>query len=186
VLARRRILGLTALLSALSMACPAAAQQATRAQVEHDLAGFEQGPDDAAVRAWGADAPALLMTIGNDPAAPPHVRQRAVFALRHFAPRPAVRDYLRALTAVPEQGLYVLRAALDALVMGGGDVATAAGFLDDARVEVRDGAAWALARTSLPAARTALTARLRVERDETVRRTIADALAASAATRAVH
>jgi HEAT repeat protein len=184
VSARRRILGLTALLSTSALACPAAAQQATRAQVEHDLAGFEQGADDATVRAWGADAPALLMTIGNDPNEPAHVRQRAVFALRHFAQRPAVRDYLRALAAVPEQGLYVLRAALDALVMGGGDVATAAGFLDDPRVDVRDGAAWALARTSNPAARVALSARLRVERDETVRRTISDALAA--ATRTTH
>jgi hypothetical protein len=186
VSARRRILGLTLLLSAGALACPAAAQQATRPQVEHDLGGFEQGPDDAAVRAWGADGPAVLMAIGNDPAAAPHVRQRAVFALRYFGPRAAVRDYLRALATVPGQGLFLLRAALDALVLGCGDLATASAFLADERVDVRDGAAWALARSGASAARAILTERLRVERDETVRRTLTDALQSSAAARAVH
>lgn len=165
-----------ALLSASTLACPAAAQQVTRAQLEHDLGGYEQAPDEAAVRAWGADAPLLLMTIGNDPEAAPHVRQRAIYALRVFGARPGVKDYLRALAAVPGQGLFVLRAALDALVVGCNDVATAGGFLADPRVEVRDGAAWALARSTQPAARALLTERLRVERDETVRRTLGDAL----------
>ena len=175
-----------ALLSAWVLACPAAAQQSTRAQVEHDLAGFEQGPDDAAVRSWGPEAPATLMAIGNDAAAAPHVRQRAVFALRHFSQRTAVRDYLRALATVPGQGLFLLRAALDALVLGCGDLATASAFLADERVDVRDGAAWALARSGASAARAILTERLRVERDETVRRTIADALQSTAPVRATH
>lgn len=164
------------LLSASVLACPAAAQQVTRAQVEHDLGGFEQAPSDAMVRGWGAEAPAMLMTIGNDPQAAPHVRQRAVYALRLFGARPGVKEYLRALAAVPGQGLYVLRAALDALVVGCNDVATAGGFLADGRAEVRDGAAWALARSTNPAARTLMADRLRVERDETVRRTLGDAL----------
>ncbi len=175
-----------ALLSAWMLACPAAAQQATRAQMEHDLAGFEEGPDEAAVRSWGAEAPAALMAIGNDASAPPHVRQRAVYALRHFRQRPAVRDYLRALAAVPGQGIFLLRAALDALVLGFDDLPTAAGFLADARVEVRDGAAWSLARSTNPSARSLLAERLRVERDETVRRTITDALQSSAPLRATH
>jgi len=175
-----------ALLSAWMLACPAAAQQSTRAQMEHDLAGFEQGPDAAAVRSWGAEAPGALMAIGNDAAAAPHVRQRAVFALRHFSQRVAVRDYLRALATVPGQGLYLLRAALDALVIGFEDLSVSAGFLADPRVEVRDGAAWSLARSPGAAARSLLTERLRVERDETVRRTIADALQSTAPVRATH
>lgn len=164
------------LLSACVAACPAGAQQLTRAQVEHELGGIEQAPDDATVRQWGAGAPAVLMAIGDDPAAAPHVRQRAVFALRLFGARPGVKEYLRALAAVPGQGLYVLRAALDALVVGCNDVATAGGFLGDPRSEVRDGAAWSLARSTNPAARGLLAGRLRVERDETVRRTLTDAL----------
>jgi hypothetical protein len=154
--------------------------------MEPDLAGCEEGPDEAAVRSWGAEAPGALMAIGNDAAAPPHVRQRAVYALRHFRQRPAVRDYLRALAAVPGQGIFLLRAALDALVLGFDDLPTAAGFLADARVEVRDGAAWSLARSTSPAARALLSERLRVERDETVRRTLTDALQSSASTRATH
>lgn len=170
------------LLSACMAACPAAAQQVTRAQIEHELGGIEQAPDDATVRQWGSDGPAVLMAIGNDPAAAPHVRQRAVYALRLFGARPGVKEYLRALAGVPGQGLYVLRAALDALVVGCNDVATAGGFLGDARVEVRDGAAWSLARSTNPAARGLLAERLRVERDETVRRTLTDALQGAPAT----
>jgi len=175
-----------ALLSAWMLACPAAAQQSTRAQMEHDLAGFEQGPDDAAVRSWGAEAPSTLMAIGNDAAAAPHVRQRAVFALRHFSQRTAVRDYLRALATVPGQGLFLMRAALDALVIGFDDLSVSAGFLADPRVEVRDGAAWSLARSPSASARALLTERLRVERDETVRRTIAEVLRSTAPVSATH
>ena len=177
---------MTLLLSACALACPAAAQQATRAQVEGDLAGVEQGPDAAAVRAWGADGPAVLMAIGNDPGVAPHVRQRAVFALRHYGARPAVREYLRALAQVPGQGLFVLRAALDALVLGCDDLATAAGFLGDPRADVRDGAAWALVRATKVEARALLAERLRVERDETVRRTITDGLRSMPAAGAAH
>lgn len=164
------------LLSASVLACPAAAQQVTRAQIEHDLGGYEQAPSDATVRGWGAEGPAVLMTIGNDPEAAPHVRQRAVYALRLFGARPGVKEYLRAIAAVPGQGLYVLRAALDALVVGCNDVATAGAYLADSRSEVRDGAAWALSRSTNPAARALMAERLRVERDETVRRTLGEAL----------
>lgn len=186
VSARRRILGLTVLLSAWTLACPAVAQQATRVQMEHDLAGFEQSPDEATVRSWGADAPAVLMSIGNDPAAALHVRQRAVFALRLFGARAPVRAYLRAIATVPGQGLFLLRAALDALVIGCDDLATSAAFLADPRVDVRDGAAWSLVRSPRAEARALLTERLRVEPDETVRRTIADGLQAMAPVRAAH
>ena len=186
VFERRRILGLTVLLSVGLLALPAAAQQATRGQMERDLAGFEEGPADAVVRTWGVEAPGALMAIGNDAAVMPHVRQRAVFALRHFGQRPAVGDYLRALAQVPRQDLFLLRAALDALVLGCADLATAGTFLADARVEVRDGAAWALARSPAAGARTLLTERLRVERDETVRRTITEALQGAAGLRATH
>lgn len=154
----------------------AAQQPPTREALALELGGFEREPDVAAVRAWGAQGAASLMALGNDPQAQPHVRQRALHALRAFTAQPAVRDYLRRVASLPQQELFTLRAALDALVEGFDDVAFVARFLGDARADVRDGAAWSLSRSAAPAAATALRERLAREPDEAVRRTLGDAL----------
>lgn len=154
-----------------------AAQQApTREAMALELGGFEHEPDVATVRGWGASGAATLMALGNDPQALPHVRHRALHALRAFSTVPAVRDYLRRVASLPQQELFTLRASLDALVEGFDDVAFVARFLADPRADVRDGAAWSLSRSSSPAARTALQDRLARETDEAVRRTVTDAL----------
>jgi hypothetical protein len=147
-----------------------------RTEIEAALSSFEGEPAVADVRAWGPQGRTFLLELARDPRAFAHVRTRAVHALRAFEGDAAARQFLRDTAAFPAQELFMLRAALDALIEGFGDVAAVARFLNDPRVEVRDGAAWSLARSRDPAARAALTAQLRVEADPTVRDTLTRAL----------
>lgn len=153
------------------------ADPVTRASVEGALRGYEQSADLAAVRAWGAPGAALLMEISRDPDALIATRARALHALRAFGADLRVRDHLRATAAAPSQDLFLLRASLDALIEGFGDVTAVSRYLSDARADVRDGAVWSLASSPDPAARAALRERLRFETDPGVRATITEALA---------
>lgn len=154
--------------------------QVSRAVVAAELAGFEHAPDAATVRGWGGDGVRWLQSLASDATALHHVRLRAVYALGHFGADAregrGVRTFLRAFAAAPGQGLFLQRAALDALVEGFDDVATVAGYLRDPRDDVRDGAAWALARSRSSAARAALATALQTEPDPNVRLTLATAL----------
>ncbi len=154
----------------------------TRAEVVDSLGGFEHAPDVSAVRAWGATGASHLMSVANDTALPLHVRVRAVHALRADGAMLPVRTFLRALAGVTGQNLFILRASLDALIEGFNDTVEVARYLADPRVDVRDGAAWSLAASRDPAARTALSARLAIETDANVRLTLTTALRNGTAT----
>ncbi len=164
--------------TSLLLASPALrADPPTRDVVVRELSGFETAPTVAAVRAWGTPGATLLMDIANDPSALHHVRARAVHALRAFNTSVPIHAFLRAFAAAPNQGLFLLRAALDAMVEGFDDVPEVSRYLRDARVDVRDGAAWSLSQSTSAAARAALDAALRTETDPTVRATLQRALA---------
>ncbi len=167
----------TILLGLLASPLAARADPVTRASVEGALRGYEQGADLATVRSWGGPGAALLMEISRDPDALIATRARALHSLRAFGTDLRVRDHLRATAAAPSQDLFLLRASLDALVEGFGDVTSASRYLSDPRSDVRDGAVWSLASSTDPAAHAALRERLRVEADPGVRATITEALA---------
>lgn len=168
------------LVAALSYASVAGADPITRAEVERALQGYEQGASVDTVRAWGSAGVRALIAVSRDADQVIAVRARALHALRAFSADADARAHLRAVAA-SDADLFLVRASFDALVEGFDDVATVARFLADPRVDVRDGAAWSLAASRNPEARTALRDRLRVETDVTVRRTLTDALAATPA-----
>lgn len=178
------LLGGLLVLTPMLLPCVAQAQTVTEAQVAQALSGFEEAPGLQELRAWGPEGALHLMRLGASEQSLPHVRVRAVYALRAFPLLPGVRDYLRAIAEDATAGLFLRRAAMDALVEGLGDVQRVAGLFRDPRADVRDGVAWALSRAlggalgGAPgaAARAALAARLRVEPDETVRSTLRLAL----------
>ncbi len=167
----------TILCGLIAVSGVSSADPVTRASVEGSLGGYEQGVDVATVRSWGSEGASILIAISRDPSLLFAVRARALHALRAFAGDVRVRDHLRATAADPTQSLFLVRASLDALTEGFDDVAEVSRYLSDARVDVRDGAAWSLAASTNPAARAALRDRLRVESDPGVRATITDALA---------
>ncbi len=140
------------------------------------LSGFEHGPELDTTRNWGAAATRTLMDIAGDASALPHVRVRALYALRAFPGELPARDFLRVVANDTARPLLFRRAAFDALAEGFADVETLARWLRDPASDVRDGAAWAMARVHTALARTALEVALRTERDETVRITLRTAL----------
>jgi hypothetical protein len=154
----------------------AVAQGLTEAQVAEALSGYEDAPTAQELQAWGPTGALHLMQLGASETALPQVRVRAVYALRVFPALPGVRDYLRAIAEDGAAGLFLRRAAMDALVEGLGDVLRVAGLFRNPRADVRDGVAWALSRSTSPTARALLSARLRVEPDETVRGTLRQVL----------
>ena len=153
----------------------ATADPLTRTSLRAELSGFEDAPTSGAVRQWGTDGAALLMELANDGTEAPFVRARAASALRWFAPNEAVHRFLALVAAAPGD-LLVRRAALDGLALGFNDTAAVAAMFDSPDADLRDGAAWALAAVNSPTSRALLDARLRVETDENVRRTITTAL----------
>ncbi len=171
-----RILGIAVTLAAVSLGAAASAQTPSRAVVERALSGFEHAPDADTLRAWGPGGAQPLMEVAADAAVIPATRARALHALARWGSDAGVRAFLEATARRDGQSLLLLRASLDALVEGCGDLLTAGSFLDDGRPEVRDAAAWALQRTADPAARALLAVRLRSEQDPVVRRTLSDAL----------
>jgi hypothetical protein len=165
-------------LASLLASSVAAADPVTRASVEASLAGYEGEPDVATIRQWGVDGERALLQIARDATLQGVVRVRAFHALRALAPDAGVLRLLRETAATPTADLFVRRACFDALVEGFDDVAEVARHLADPDVLVRDGAAWTLSRSTHPAARAALRARLAVETDPTVRLTLTQGVSA--------
>lgn len=164
------------MLAALSLSGVASADPITRATLRTELSGYEEAPTQATVRQWGTDGAALLMELANDASEAPFLRARSVSALRWFAPNEAVHRFVT-LTAASPGDLLVRRAAFDTLVVGFNDLSAVAAHFDAPDADVRDGVAWSLAAANTPASRALLDARLRIEPDENVRRTISTALA---------
>lgn len=157
------------LVTALSL--PAAAQQpVARDAVIRALSGFESQPDAAEVRGWGAGAVPVLASVIDDGDVMVGARARAAFALRVFLPDPAALSLLQRLVAQPDGNLFVRLAAMDALAQGGAPLGPITAQLASPDTDLRAGAAASLSRARNPAAaRAALSARLRVETDPTVR-----------------
>jgi hypothetical protein len=168
------VLGFCLLLSATA----ASAQQVpSRAAVTQALSGFEEQPDVATVRAWGAAAVSVLAAVIDDEDAIIGVRARAAYALRAFVGDLAARAVLQRVAADTRANLFVRRAAIDALIDGGDDVATVSAQLGAADPEVRTGAVIALGRSrQRTAARAALDARSRAETDPSIRQRVAESL----------
>ncbi|MEI8258011.1 MAG: HEAT repeat domain-containing protein [Deltaproteobacteria bacterium] len=162
--------------SACLLPVPAWADPPARADMITLLSGFERGPEIDALRNWGAASTRTLMDIAEDARALPHVRVRALYALRAFPGELSARDFLRVVANDVARPLLLRRAAFDALAEGFADVETLARWLRDPASDVRDGAAWAIARVHTPVAHAALEVALRTERDETVRITLRTAL----------
>lgn len=165
-------------LSLLTLAAPAAAQQApTQAAVTRALSGFEEQPDVASVRAWGAAVIPVLAAVIDDGDAIIAVRARAAYALRAFGADPAARATLQRVASDDTANVFIRRAAIDALVDGGADVSAVAPQLSAADPDVRTGAVLALSRArQVSLARAALDARARIEVDASVRARITETL----------
>jgi len=87
-----------------------------------------------------------------------------------FLADPAALSLLQRLVAQSDGNLFVRLAAMDALAEGGAPIGPIATQLASPDSDVRAGAAASLSRAqNLSAARSALSARLRVETDPTVR-----------------
>lgn len=162
--------------SACLLPVPAQADPPTRADLVRLLSGFERGPEVDTMRNWGPVAMRSLMVLANDALALPHVRVRALYALRAFPGELSAREFLRGVAGDTSRPLLFRRAAFDALAEGFADVETLSRWLRAPASDVRDGAAWAMARVHSPTARAALETALRSERDETVRITLRTAL----------
>jgi HEAT repeat protein len=121
---------------------------------------------------------AVLRGLAEDRVQPVVVRRRAVLALRHL-PEPAVRALLVRRAEDPAEDPIVSRYALRALALAFGASAfdAIAARLDDARAQVRDGAAEALVLADRSRARPALSVALAAETTTFVRRTLERLLA---------
>lgn len=164
-----RAIGSFLLVSALCL--PATAQRLpSREAVITSLSGFESQPSASEVQGWGAAVVPVLASIADDGDVMVAARARAAYALRVYAQDPAALAALRRLAADPQANLFVRLAALDALAESPASLPTVSAQLGSPDADVRAGAAAALSRSpSVAAARAALTARLRVERDPSVR-----------------
>jgi HEAT repeat protein len=119
-----------------------------------------------------------LRALAEDRAQAVVVRRRAVLALRHL-PEPAVRALLVRRAEDPAEDPIVSRYALRALALAFGASAfdVIAARLEDARAQVRDGAAEALVLADRSLARPALARALATESTAFVRRTLERLLA---------
>ena len=171
------VLGLAAAGLALAAAGPAHAQAPSRERVRQMLSGIEDVPTDTDWRRIGDGALPELIGLYADSSEAPYVRLRAVGATGAF-PRAATRTFLLAVARADGQSDLFVREAIGALARGFGRAADGdvAPFLDHDEPIVREAAARALGQMGGRAASGALTARLRVERDEVVREAIEHAL----------
>lgn len=146
-------------------------------RVREMLSGIEDVPSDADWRRLGDGVLPVLIDLSDDTSQPPYVRLRAVGATGAF-PRAAVRVFLLAVARVEGQSDLLVREALVTLARAFGSAAVGdlVPFLRHDEVVVRDAAARSLGTIGGSAATRALHERLRVERDDTVRRTIERAL----------
>lgn len=164
------------LVTALSF--PAAAQQVpARDALVASLSGFESQPDEATVRAWSEGVVPALASIIHDDEVMVAARARAAYALRVFSTNTAAMTLLRSLAGDSSANLFVRLAAINAIVDGGAALNPVTAQLAASDIDVRTGAAAALARArDHGAARAALTARMRVETDANVRHRLEDSL----------
>ena len=141
------------------------------------LSGVEDVPSDADWQRLGDGTLSVLIDLYNGRDEAPYVRLRAVGATAAF-PRAASRTFLLAVARADGQSDLFVREAIVALARGFGRDASAdlSPFLDHAEPVVREAAARALGRIGGRVASSALSARLRVERDAVVREAIEAAL----------
>lgn len=162
---------LLSLVLSLGLPLAASAQAApTVSQVRQMLSGVEHVPSDRDWRRLGADVLPILMGLYQDVDEPAYVRLRAVGATAAFS-RPAVRTFLLAVARLEGQGDLYVREAVMALgrAFGSSAVGDVAPFLEHSEPIVREGAATVLVRVG---ADELVRARLRVEPDAAVRRSI--------------
>ena len=164
-------------LSTLAPGLATAQAVPSRERVREMLSGIEDAPTDADWRRLGDGVLPVLIDLGDDTSQPPYVRLRAVGATGAF-PRAAVRTFLLAVARVEGQSDLLVREAVVTLAraFGGAAIEDLAPFLGHDEAVVRDAAARSLGTIGGAAATRALRQRLRVERDDTVRRTIERAL----------
>ncbi|MEZ4405951.1 MAG: hypothetical protein R3A52_05700 [Polyangiales bacterium] len=169
---RRTILTASLFAATALVAAPASAQTVSRAVMVEALSAWESEPSPAAVRAWGDGAPEALIALAESDDLDAHAQVRAVHALRAFAGSARAHAWLRAVASRRPVGLFFLRAALDTLIEGFDDVDAVAPRLSRPRPRrARRGRVGSL---SLPSARAraAVEARLAVEGDANVERTL--------------
>lgn len=156
---------LLAALATLAVGSVAAAQERpSRDTVRTMLSGFEDSPSAETWAALGPRTVDVLALLHDDPSEPSFIRNRALWAARYF-PTDASRELLE--RALREDEGLALRVALMSLAAAFGEeeVAHITPFLAHDDVVVREGAIRALEVVHVPAATTALRARIALEPD---------------------
>ncbi len=168
-------LPLASLLIMLAASLPAAAGE-LREQVLEQLSGVEDPPSAEALMALGDGVDAVLMEIAADDSLPRTRRGRAVHALGSF-PTETGKTHLLATLAAEDS--YLARKAVYALGSGWGEAALPelSQALASEDLRLREAAAHAMAGIDAEPVRAALTERLAVESEPTVRDAITAALA---------
>lgn len=128
---------------------PSAAEQVTRTQVEGLLSGYEYMPTPRDLNQLGHGVAERLMEIAADPRASNLHRMRSLKLLAHYADQATVQAFLDQFLDKRDQPLSYRRAALISLgsVPEGKSVDRIAPFLHSHDIQVRSGAAQALAKT---------------------------------------
>jgi HEAT repeat protein len=149
----------------------------SKAHLRELLSGYETVPPASTWAALGPSALRGLAELYQDHSQPPYVRLRAVWAASHYETA-LCREFLLAVANAPGQNDLFVRQAVLALGRAFGARATEAlvPFLSRPEPVVRVAAGRALARIGNPAARRALSERLRVESSPSVRASLEAAL----------
>jgi HEAT repeat protein len=149
------------------------------------ISAIEDGVDEAALDALGAEAAAALIELATDPAEPRFFRGRALLALSRYR-EPRVRGLLTG-AASGELGALLRPEAMTALAAAFGEerpaevAAALSPALDDPSAAIRERAARLLGALEHPAARAALARAAAGEGSAAVRRAIEEALSESPA-----
>lgn len=162
-------------LSLLSVSFHARAD-ATAEQIVAAMSGVDQAPNSEQIRSWSERSIPTLASIAEDAQRPEFVRARAAAAIRTFAPAPDARAALERLANGAAPHPLVLRAALDGLCIGWGELAIAQRFLRSLSSDHREAAAWAIARSGRVEARAILAQAREGERDPAIHATLESAL----------
>ena len=162
-------------LSLLSYSIQARAD-ATPEQIVAAMSGVEQAPNAEQIRSWSERSIPTLVSIAEDAQRPEFVRARAAAAIRTFAPTPDARAALERLANGSAPHPLVLRAALDGLCIGWGELTIAQRFLRSLASDHREAAAWAIARSGRTEARAILVQAREGERDPAIHATLESAL----------
>lgn len=166
-----RLLLVFVLVSQVDLASAAAQPSAER--VVEMLSSYEDGPSRIEWRALGSDTVGVLVALYQDDEQPTYVRLRAVAASAHF-PIPATRTFLRAVASTPRQNDLFVRHAVLALGRAFGEAALGeiSPYLEHRFPVVREAAARACVEIATEPARALVTARMGVEPDTNVLRTM--------------